>query len=316
MRAASLTTLPRKRQTHKRVSGGFTIVELLVAIVIGSIITISVVSMFVTQTRSLALNEDLVDLEQNLRVAMDMMHRDIRMAGAYSRAAFPAFVIGAIDYDADGAPDFNSEGGGTNPDAIMLQYSPDPGLSIKIYNGAAANMQVCRPSGMTAGQIIAGSSSDTPPETRTIEVTSVGPVSCPGEGCPGNNCDKINFSPGGSFFNTPGGMGADYESGRLWGNIQTLTFFVSFDANGDGTSDDPALMRVLNRGMPAIVAFGVNNLQIDYLDANGTSTTTLNDIRRVKISLFGETRNEHNFAGTGKRSHEMMTEIMIRNLNF
>ncbi len=295
---------------------GFTIVELLVVMLIGAILAVSVVATFVNQTRVMALNEDLVDLEQNLRIGMDMLVRDVRMAGAYISDGFPSFVIGAIDYDADGVNDLLSEGGGANPDAIMLQYSIDAGTKIRIYNGSAANLRVCAPSGLSVGQKIAGTSVDSPPETRTIEVTLVGSVSCPGVGCPGNNCDKINFSPGGSFFNSPGGLGADYEEGRLWANIQTLTYFISNDANGDGTSDDPALMRVLNRGVPAIVAFGINNLQINYLDAGGGSTTTLDDIRQVEIQLIGETRNEHNIGGSGKRTRTMTTEVLVRNLAF
>jgi prepilin-type N-terminal cleavage/methylation domain-containing protein len=296
---------------------GLTLVELLVVMAIGAILAISVVAMFINQTRAMALNEDLVDLEQNLRVAMDMLHRDVRMSGAYVRGAFPAFVIGGIDYDDDGVDELNSDGGGTNPDAIMMQYSPDSGLVIETYNGAAKNLQLCRPSGLTVGQVIAGSSVDSPPETRSIEVTSVGPISCPGSGCAGNNCDKINFSPGGSFYNTPGGLAGDYEEGRLWNNLQTLTYFISSDANGDGTSDDPALMRVLNRSAPAIVAFGVTDLQVVYRDIAGTATTTLADIRRVELSLTGETRNEHNVGTTpAKRSRTMTTEILVRNLTF
>ncbi len=87
---------------------GFTIVELLVVMVISSILAISVVAVFVNQTRIMALNEDLVDLEQNLRVAMDMLHREVRMAGAYSEGSFPAFVIGGIDSDGNGTLDKNS----------------------------------------------------------------------------------------------------------------------------------------------------------------------------------------------------------------
>ena len=42
---------------------GFTIVELLVVMLIGAVLAVSVVVMFVNQTRAMALNEDLVDLE-------------------------------------------------------------------------------------------------------------------------------------------------------------------------------------------------------------------------------------------------------------
>ncbi|MCK4508547.1 MAG: hypothetical protein KAU27_08405 [Desulfuromonadales bacterium] len=291
--------------------------ELLIVMLISSILTIGVVAVFMQQTRAMSLNEDFVDLEQNLRIGMDMIHRDVRMSGANINGTFPPFVIGGIDYNDDGLDDLNSDGGGSNPDAIMLQYSPDSGRVVGSYNGAAANLQLCRPSGLVVGQIVAGSSVDSPPETRSIEVTLVGPVSCPGLGCPGDNCDKINFSPGGTFYNTPGGLGADFEDGRLWNNLQTLTYFITSDANGDGNADDPALIRVLNRSAPAIVAFGINNLQIDYRDIDGNSTSVLADVRRVGIEVSGETRNAHTIGGgSGKRSRTMTTEILVRNLAF
>lgn len=304
--------------TDRRSSaGGFTMVELLVVLLIGSILTLGVVSLFTNQTRAMALNEDLVDLQQNLRVAMDMLHRDVRMAGANVKEVFPSFVIGGIDYNEDGIDDFDSDGGGANSDAIMIQSSPDSGKIIKSYNGSAANLQVCRPSDMAVGQFIPVSTTGSPIESRGIVVTNVGPVSCPSQGCPGDNCDKINFSPSGSSYNTPGGLGADYEDGRMWNNMQTITYFVSQDANGDGVSEDPALMRVFNRSVPTVVAFGVNDLQIIYKDGAGTPTTSLADIRLVAIELTGETRNTHSFGGApGKRTRTMTTEVLVRNLAF
>lgn len=299
---------------------GFTIVELLVVMLIGAILAVSVVSVFVNQTRAMALNEDLVDLEQNLRVGMDMLHRDVRMAGAYVQGAFPPFVIGGIDYDGDGVDELNSEGGVGTPDAIMLQLSPDPGLLIVNYPGTAAvNLRVCSPSGLQVGQILPLSESVSPPETRSIEVTSIASVTCNGVGCPLNDCDKINFSPGLSSYNTPGGLGVSYDNGRVWARLETITYFISGDANGDGVSDDPALMRVSNRSVPVIVAFGINNLQVEYIldDGSVSVNPVAADVRRVSLTLSGETRNAHKIGGLlGKRNRTMTTEILVRNLAF
>lgn len=295
-------------------------IEVLIVMLIGSILATGVVAVFIQQSRAMALNEDLVDLEQNLRVAMDLLHRDVRMAGAYVSGVFPPFVVGGIDYNGDGIVEMSSEGGAGNPDAIMLQLSPDPGLPIVTYpGGASSNLRVCSPSGVQTGQIIPLSDPVSPPETRSIQVTSIGFVSCIGLGCPGNACDRINFSPGLSSFNTPGGLAANYEGGRFWSRLESLTYFISDDANGDGTADDPALMRVLNRSTPAIVAFGVNDLQVVYLLDDGSESTNpaVDNVRRVRLSLSGESRNAHAVgATTGKRTRTMTTEVQVRNLAF
>lgn len=304
---------------------GFSLVELLVAMVVSGIIMLGVVAVFGNQTRATALQEDYAALEQNLRAAMDFIHRDARMAGAFSKDALAPFTIGAIDYDADGTADVDSDGGGPDdPDAIQLRFSPDPGLEIVIYNGAAANLRVCSPSGILDGQILLLSSNDDPPLTRSIEVTAVGDVSCPGQGCPDDDCDRLNFSPGPSALNSPGGLGGAYEDGRIWDKLETITYFQTDDADGNGTADDPALMRVRNLEAPAIVAFGITNLQVEYLLRDGTATTaptfpnppTDLTIERVRITLTGETRNAHAVAGgtPAKGSRTMTNEVQVRNL--
>lgn len=282
---------------------GFTIVELLVVMLIGAILSVSVVATFVNQTRAMALNEDLVDLEQNLRVAMDMLHRDVRMAGAYGEGTFPAFVIGGIDSDGNGTLDKNSDGG-SSPDAIQLRYSETPGLSVITLAGT--EFRVCSPSGMVPGQIMALRNDDGS-LFQELEVKNVGTVAC--AGCTGT-CDKINYDPP--------VLDGSYSNGVLFDKMNTVTYYIEPDYVQDGNSLGPVLMQ--KRGLaplppPYVVAFGVNDLQIVYRDIAGAATTTLADIKRVELSLTGETRNEHNIGGTpAKRTRVMTTEVLVRNL--
>jgi hypothetical protein len=269
---------------------------------IGAILSISMVAMFINQTRAMSLNEDLVDLEQNLRVAMDMLHRDVRMAGAYTKDVFPAFVVGGIDSDGNGSLDKNSEGGGS-PDAIQIRYSETSGLKIVVLAGT--EFRVCAPSGLVVEQVMALSNID---ESASLEipVKGVGSVAC--AECPGS-CDKINYDPP--------LLTGDYSGGSLWNELNTLTYFVEPNYIQDGKPLGPALMQ--KRGLspdppPYVVAFGINDLQIVYKDLAGTATTTLTDIRRVEIEISGETYNEH--GSSGKRSRTMTTEILVRNLTF
>lgn len=321
-----------------RTNKGFTLVELLVVMMISGIIMMGVLAVFGNQTRATALQEDYVTLEQNLRAAMDFIHRDSRIAGAYTKDALAPFTIGAIDYDADGTPDFNSEGGGGNPDAIQMRYSPTPGLEIKNYNGAAVNLQLCAPSGLDGicdpdatdpeevKKCIFTLSSPAPSEVRSIQVTSIGGVSCPGEGCPGNNCDKINFSPGPSALNSPGGLAGAYENGRVWDKLETITYYQTANAMINGIGVGPALMRVRNQGLPTVVAFGITNFQVVYILRNGTETTvpvlpppvTAQTIERIRLTVTGETRNAHSLTGEApsKRTRTMTTEVQVRNLAF
>jgi type IV pilus assembly protein PilW len=60
---------------------GFTLVELLIAMAIAGIVMAGVYSAYSSQQRSYTAQEQVVAVQQNLRVAMYFMEREIRMAG-------------------------------------------------------------------------------------------------------------------------------------------------------------------------------------------------------------------------------------------
>jgi len=60
---------------------GVTLVELLVALVIAAITLAGVYRVFISQTRSYAVQDQVVEVQQSVRSAMDIILRDLRMAG-------------------------------------------------------------------------------------------------------------------------------------------------------------------------------------------------------------------------------------------
>lgn len=60
---------------------GFTIVELLVAMVIAGLVLASIYAVFTSSNRSYHTQDRVVDAQQGLRVGLDFMVRDIRLAG-------------------------------------------------------------------------------------------------------------------------------------------------------------------------------------------------------------------------------------------
>jgi len=60
---------------------GFTVVELMIAIAVGGIVMGAVMTSFLSQHRSYLAQDEVVEMQQNARVAMDMLTRDIRSAG-------------------------------------------------------------------------------------------------------------------------------------------------------------------------------------------------------------------------------------------
>jgi len=60
---------------------GFSLVEILVVVVIMGLVMTSVFSLYLTQQRTANTSDEVIDVQQNLRIAYDMMARDVRMAG-------------------------------------------------------------------------------------------------------------------------------------------------------------------------------------------------------------------------------------------
>ena len=74
----------RHRQIHTSLRGsnqGFTMVELLVAMVVSLLAMAAIYSTFLAQHRSYQVQTEAADMQQNIRAAMYYMQREIRMAG-------------------------------------------------------------------------------------------------------------------------------------------------------------------------------------------------------------------------------------------
>jgi type IV pilus assembly protein PilW len=65
----------------KNKESGFTLVEMLIAMTIGLIILAALSSTFLMQRKTYDIQEQIVEMVQTARAAMDMITREIRMAG-------------------------------------------------------------------------------------------------------------------------------------------------------------------------------------------------------------------------------------------
>ncbi|MCL2791203.1 MAG: prepilin-type N-terminal cleavage/methylation domain-containing protein [Desulfobulbus sp.] len=80
---------------------GFTLVELLVATAVGGVLMGAVMTAFLSQHETYIVQDDVVEMQQNARVAMDMLTRDIRSIG-YDPGSFGA-ALKTPGIGADGA---------------------------------------------------------------------------------------------------------------------------------------------------------------------------------------------------------------------
>ncbi len=114
---------------------GFTLIEILIAMAIGAVMMAAIVDTFVTQRKTYDLQEQIAEMTQNARIGMDMLSREIRMAGYNpAGAAFDAIPYDTTeleiraDLNGDGDPDDTDE-------TIVYLYNSETRQIIREANG-------------------------------------------------------------------------------------------------------------------------------------------------------------------------------------
>lgn len=125
----------------KNKESGFTLVELLISMTIGLIILTALSSTFLMQRKIYDVQEQIVEMVQTARAAIDMMTREIRMAGY---GAPTSDLSTWIDWVPSPTPTINAnptiEEGGSAPDIIHI---------VGCFNSSLASLSASASSGTT-----------------------------------------------------------------------------------------------------------------------------------------------------------------------
>lgn len=225
-------------------SGGFTLIELMIAMLIGVFLLGGIIQIFQGTQQSSRVNENASRMQENGRFAMDILSREIRMAGyipcRIDPSDFPNNVSNSIDspdagYDFFQNPIGIDEGGvsafagyppvGTAPgnrvagaDAIRILRGGTESSCVASHNAKSANFTLCNPvSTFDQFDILLVCDAN---NAALLQMT--GPASAPphslivhneGVGAPGN-CSKAlgpPSTPGDCTTNTDYTFGADAQ---------------------------------------------------------------------------------------------------------
>lgn len=109
----------------ERKDRGYTLIEILITMVIATVLIVFVSKTFLIQQKTYDVQGQVTDMVQRARAALDMMTREIRMAGYNPTGA----SFNGIPYDADSLSlfaDLNSDGDTDDPNEAII-YSYDSG---------------------------------------------------------------------------------------------------------------------------------------------------------------------------------------------
>jgi len=106
---------------------GFTLIEILVSLLIFSLAMIAIYSTFRSQHRSYYVQEQVVAMQQNIRAAMFMMEKELRMAGYDPTGSANSGIITATATSINFTKDLNSNGNNndSNENITYSLYTAD-----------------------------------------------------------------------------------------------------------------------------------------------------------------------------------------------
>ncbi len=280
---------------YKTDQRGFTLLELLVVVAIFGIAMAGIFGVFLSTQRTANTEEQVVDLKQNQRVALESITRDMRWAGFLIRssdspiatAGINTLVINTISGSrkvAQIAIDFKTTGTATTAD-VETNVTAVPSITLKepIDLAIGDTVRIIRPANASQplSKILILTAAST---STTLELTGFD--------------TGIVYRQGDVVAQYLGATAADESP-------NTITYSLV------GTD----LVRNNNSGAGnQIVASGVSGLTFSYLlddgtePADPTTISDLSDIRAVRVTLAGEATT-----ASGIKKRGMTSTIALRN---
>jgi len=248
---------------------GFTIVELMVAITIGLIVTAAVSTLFVSTKRNYLEQDRQAKMQENARFALNFLTYDLRLSGYYGcldevnsetvNNAVSAGLFLNVLYPVEGLnnatgtwyPSANTTLPTSivaNTDAIVLRMA-SPSSSVQVVSpmpNTSAQIKVDSVAGLSVGDIVMLSDCAS---ADVFQITSVQTSSLhlghnSGSGTPGNSTQQLSkrYSPPAKVL-----------------KFTTRTYFIRNNSSGI-----PSLFRQDNAGAAEELITGVDQMQLTY----------------------------------------------------
>lgn len=290
---------------------GFSLIELMIALLIGTLVVAAAGGLFLSNKRTYATTETLSRLQENSRVAFELMAREIREAGGSACGNDLEIVNVLRNRDVDWWADLNGglrgwengalTGSLAGTDAIDLVSGTQGGVDARTPGNTATNANFdTRPldHGFADGEILVVCDNQS---AAVFQVT----VNNPGTGRVVRNAGGGTASPGNctTRLGTPQSPTCNVSSGvaRAWGPPTVLTrlspsrWFVANNARG-GTSLFRQTIRVSGAGLVDVgpaeeIVEGVTDMELTYLEQGGNSYVNASaavdweDVVSVEIEL-------------------------------
>jgi len=304
---------------------GVSLVELMVSVTIGLILLAGVLSIFLSSKVTYFANEKTARLQENGRVALDLIQHDIRSAGYLGCSRIAGWnstlnnttsLLWNYEFPVQG---FEASGGAWAPAlaAGTLNPAPLPGSDVLVTRaiqrdgtswrlqlnnaGVTGNPRVLSTTAIPVGQIMLITNCVA---SSVFQVTGYAP------GVPATISHAVG---GGTPGNATDDLGWAYPVGSRLAPLETLIYYVA----NDPVSGEPSLYRQTGATQPAdLLIEGVEALQISYAeDTTGgdqiadvyraaNAVADWNDVLSVSLALL--VRSEETGGESDTKTYQLL----------
>ncbi len=308
----------------RRRIGGFTLIELMVSLLLGLIVTSAAIAMFLSNKRVYATTENLSRTQESVRTAYELMSRDMRESAATECEAGLPIVDLLVNpgtrwysnldspvrgYDGNQAFILPAEAFGTafgnriaNTDAIEVKSAVNDAVAITAHNQGAATITLNTAAhGFNTGDIVVVCDFDHGALLQLRSASSASATVSHGTGVvtPGNCSTGVGFAAPANCAGA--GNPYTFANNAFVARLKAGRWYI-----GNGRSG-PALFyaQMLNDGAtgvtvtPQEIAPGVTDMQVQYLlqgatnyvDASAVPAATWNSqlvlAARIQLTVVG-----------------------------
>jgi type IV pilus assembly protein PilW len=252
---------------------GFSLVEMMVAITLGLILLAGVLSIFFSSRVTYSSNERTARLQENGRVALDLVTHDLRSAGYQGCARGVPFnnslntptgllwnyIFPVQGYESDGAGAFSPALGlaltptpVNDSDVVVVRSSQRDGRMARLEANLATladDLTVTNTGAIAAGNIYMISDCNAADVFQATTWNTGSP-----------NGSIVHAATGAAPGNASASMSYLYRIGARVVPLETVIYYVGVDA----TSGEPGLFRQIGTNAPQLLIEGVQALQISY----------------------------------------------------
>ncbi len=300
-----MTTMSLKRHA------GFTLTELMIALVLGSFLVAGVVGVYISNVQTAQVQQRLMQSQQSSQISFQLLSRDAMHAG-FSGCAnmitqrvvnvlnpplawWAVWTAGIQGFEQGAVPQF--AGAAITPvvtaDAVQLMYGRGTSASVVTHDVAAVPPLVINQNtaGIAVNDIVLACDSKMAVIFQVTAVNGNNISHSVGPGAPGNA--SLNFGFGANGVNFPQSLSAD--AGTVM-PLESVGWFVGSTSNGTSLYR-VALVSGLMRTEEILA--GVENMQVQYLSRNAAAYVDANAIvdweqviaLRVTLTLANDTNS-------------------------